>query len=784
MRSWLLERRRLGWALAGVALTVAVWAFAPGLVPLPRKLTEANSTVVQYADGTAAYVFLSPDEKWRAPADEVDPAYVTALLRLEDKRFSSHHGVDPLAVGRAALSNLAKGHRVSGASTLTMQLVRMLEPRPRTLRSKVIEAVRAYLLERRFSKAQILRAYLERVPFGRNIEGVEAAALAYFGHRANHLSPAEIATLLAVPQDPNDRFPSPQHQKALTRARDEIAGRLALEDALPRGPKGAQVTSGQVLAELRATTAPARLRPFPREAPHAAIWLHGLYPKQERIRTTLEAGAQRLSQKLLLGEKPGLALQGVHNGAVVVVDHATGQVVALAGNLDFWDSTSGGQIVGFDEPRSPGSTLKPFLYALAIDQGLTGPEMRVADVPATFGTYAPRNYDGEYSGLVTMEDALSRSLNLPFISLLQKVGVERFLAVLGHMGAASLNTEPGHYGLSAIVGGVELKPLEIAALYTTLAEGGEYRPLRLLADEPSPHPTQILSPGATYLARRALSLKDRPDFPSRRQFTQLPSGIHWKTGTSFGHRDAWAAGSDATHTAVVWLGNFDNHPSSALVGAEAAGPILFDVLEGLADRSRVAGPDVPPGDLVPVEVCAFSGHLATAACPRKRKALAVKNAVPTAPCPYHVALDVDVHTQLALTPLCRSGHAYERKLFTLLPTAVRRWMGDQLRDAVAPPAFAPGCVQPGGVPQIVSPAPGQVAMLIEAVPLEHQEVPLEAELEGAASALTWFVDGKLVGTAHPEERVWWTPRVGRHEVVVTTDSGAVARRAFEVRRAF
>jgi penicillin-binding protein 1C len=614
---------------------------------------------------------------------------------------------------------------------------------------------------------------------------VEAASLAYFGHRANHLSPAEIATLLAVPQDPNDRFPDLAHVRALTRARDDIAVRLAREDALPRGPKGAQVSSSQLLAELRSTPVATSLRSLPKEAPHAASWLHGLYPKRERLRTTLDAGAQRLSERLLLQEKAGLGLLGVHHGALVIVDHVTGRVVALAGSLDFWDGSSGGgQIVGFDQPRSPGSTLKPFLYALALDQGLVNPDMRVTDIPMTFGTYAPRNYDGEYAGLVTMEDALSRSLNLPFISLLQKVGVEHFLSTLGQMGATSLSAEPGHYGLSAIVGGVELKPLEIAALYATLAESGEYRPLRWLADEPTPSPTRVFSPGASYLTMRALSLKDRPDFPSRRQFSQLPSGIHWKTGTSFGHRDAWAAGSDATHTAVVWLGNFDNSPSAALVGAEAAGPILFDVLDALRDRSRVLGGAAPPEDLVPVEVCAFSGHRATAACPLRRKVLAVKSAVPTAPCPFHVALDVDVHTHLALSPLCRSGHDYERRVFTLMPAGVRRWMGDQLGSATEPPPFAPGCVESSGTPRIVSPSPGQVALLMEAVPLEHQEVPLEAELDGANSALSWFVDGRLVGTARPEERLWWTPRVGRHEVVVTTESGAVARRAFEVRHAF
>ncbi|MFY0574248.1 penicillin-binding transpeptidase domain-containing protein [Cystobacter fuscus] len=314
-------------------------------------------------------------------------------------------------------------------------------------------------------------------------------------------------------------------------------------------------------------------------------------PGQLVLRTTLDAGSQRLTERVMREAAPGLRAQAIHNGAAVVVDRERAEVVALVGSLDFFDTAHGGQIPGFATARSPGSALKPFIYALAIDEGLAGPEQRVADIPAAYGTYAPRNFDGKFQGLVRLESALSQSLNLPFVKLLQQLGVERFLGTLRLAGVTSLNPEPGHYGLSASVGGIELTPLEVAGLYLALAENGRARPLRVLAEDAPGEAQELFSRGAAWLTRRALSLKDRPDFPARRQLTGLPSQVHWKTGTSFGHRDAWAAGSGPRHTAVVWTGNFDNSPSVHLVGAETSGPLLFDILEGLAPRGRTEDPD-------------------------------------------------------------------------------------------------------------------------------------------------------------------------------------------------
>lgn len=794
----LVPKRRHTLLLAAAATAVPL-ALA-WLVPLPARLDTPPSVVVEWRDGGVAHVFVAPDGRWRPEVrpEEIDPAYLRALFRLEDRRFWYHPGVDPVAVLRAAASNLAHGRRMSGASTLTMQLVRLLEPRPRTFGSKVVEALRAVQLELRLPKRRILAAYLQFAPMGRNVEGVEAASLAWFGHRPTALSAAEVATLLAVPQDPNRRAPGRGHEARLRAARDGIARRLSALGALPHRA-GPAASDAAVLEEIAATPVPAMPRPFPRTAPHAAIWLRAAFPGQARIRSTLDAGVQRVADQIAGRAAPDLVVQGIHNGALVVVDHERGEVRALVGNLDFWDHSHGGQVVAFDVPRSPGSTLKPVLYALSVERGIAGPRTLVPDVPTAYGGYAPRNFDGRYDGLVTLDDALARSLNVPFVSLLREIGVEPFLGTLRTLGVRSLDPRPGHYGLSAAVGGIELSPLELAGIYTALARGGEWVELRTATsplqpgrpdrptgggrgEESPPARGRVLAPGATWLANQALALRDRPDFPSRRQLTGAPANVRWKTGTSFGHRDAWAAGSGPTHTAVVWLGNVDATSSRQLVGGEVAAPMLFDLLEALEERAAPPPPAPPPPDLAWVEVCALSGRAPTPACAERRLAPALRAAVPTEPCPYHRRVDVDLATGKALAPGCRDGRRHEPRDFVVWPASVRRWLRDQDRALPGPPDLLDGCA-PGGArkaPVLVSPAAGQVALLAPGVAAEEQEIPLEAEA-AADGRLSWFVDGELVGAARADERLWWPPRIGRHDVVVTDEAGLSARRVLEVR---
>jgi penicillin-binding protein 1C len=760
--------RGLAGVLATGTLAIALWVLTAWWAPLPARLSSAGSTVVVFADGSTAHVFLAPDDRWRIGDATVDPAYVDALLRYEDKRFWWHWGTDPVAVVRAVVVNLTAGRVRTGASTITSQLVRVLEPRPRSVWSKVVESHRALTLELRLDKQQILSNYLTFAPYGGNLEGVEAASLAYFGHSADALAADEIAVLLAVPQNPTARRPSVAHREVLRDARDGIGRFLHAEG----------VFDDVQLATVERSAVPTALRRFPRHAPHLATTLARRHAPGARIETTLDRGVQTVVEDLVALERERLERKGIANGAVVVVEHDTRAVRAVVGNLGFLEEGDGLQIPAFDVARSPGSTLKPFLYAMALDEGRLFPESLVTDLPVSWQGYAPKNYDERYRGLVRIEDALSQSLNVPFVQLLADLGVEPFLGKLRAMGADELDRRPGHYGLSLAAGGVELSPLTLAGLYATLAADGRYAPLRL---QPSPEAPSVpvFSPTATRLTARALRLRDRPDFPSRRLMSTVPPHLAWKTGTSFGHRDAWAAGFGARMTAVVWLGNLDYRPARALLGSEAAGPLLFDVLEAVDGRQL---PEEPPDDRVAVEVCAYSGMLPGDACPHRTTAYAPRTSVPTATCSFHVRRSVDTSTGEALSASCRTGRPWEERDYLVWPATVRRYLADRHGDLPPPPPWAAGCA-PGDAeaPVITSPEAGQIAVLIPGVAPEEQEVPLAADAAPDAR-LSWFVDGTFLGTFPAEERVWWTPTVGEHRVWVADAAGRGAERRFRVRR--
>lgn len=788
-------------ALFGAAV---LWGTAMSL-PLPERLRDRHSTVVEYGNGLPAHVFLSEDERWRigVSLDDVDPAYVDALVRFEDKRFHSHWGVDPIAVLRAAWLNVTFGRRMSGASTLTMQLVRVLEPRERTYVSKAIEAFRAWQIELRMDKDEILAAYLTYAPYGRNIEGVDAAALAYFGHRAREMSPTEIATLLAVPQNPNIRYPAPRNLERLRMSRNDIAQWLLDENVMPLGRDEGRVDPKTLWAQVKAAPVPRHLRPYPREIPHVAYWLRAMHPDRDRFQTTIDPGIQLTAERTLANHRDDAYASGVENAAAVVLDKQTGEVRALVGNFDFWSDRGGAQMPAFDLPRSPGSLLKPLLFAMATDRGATHPRHLVFDTPFEAGTYSPSNYDGTFRGLVRLDESLSKSLNIPFIRLLQQLGVSQFIGTLRTMDAAHLDEDPGFYGLSAAIGGVELTPLEVAGIYAMLGGDGAYRPVRLLrgqgrstADGPRRSPVDVelrseggsdaaqipmISPGAAWLTRKALRKRDRPGFHLRRVNPGAVK-IWWKTGTSYGHRDAWAAGGGPHFVTVVWMGNLNNASSAALVGADRSGPVLFDILEGIEFREGGRS-DPRPDDLARYEVCAYSGHLPTDACGATETVYGPLSNVPTDRCPYHVRVDVDDETGLALLPACRADREYTPTSFIRWPASVRRYMSDRSRAGPGIPALDPACGAHASTkpPTILSPPHDRTIVLVDGVAESDQEIPFEAEAEFAGVELSWFVNGKFVGTATADGRVWWEPSRGEHTVVVMDSAGHAAKRRVLVR---
>ncbi|MFU8803980.1 MAG: penicillin-binding protein 1C [Bradymonadaceae bacterium] len=745
--------------------------------------------VITYGDGSVAHVFLAPDERWRLNTrlSEVDPDYIEALIALEDKRFYSHLGVDPIAIVRACLSNVHRRRVVSGASTLTMQLVRMVEPRPRTMRSKVVEAFRATQLEMHMSKEEILEAYLRFLPFGRNVEGLEAATLAYFGQDASLLAPDQIATLLSVPQSPNRRFPNQYNGERLEQARNQIARDLLELGALPRGAASANLTDAQAIAQIEAAPVPERMQAFPRDMPHFAWWLRQRYPRAERLHTTVDPSTQRVVERILAVHQGRLEHLGANNASVVLVDHHTGEIKAIVGNLDFDDHRHGGQIAGFDVRRSTGSLLKPFLMAMAIDRGVAGPRHLVEDAPVDYGGYAPENYDGRFQGLVRLEDALGRSLNIPFVNLLQEVGAAQFLSSLQRLGAEGFEIVPGQHGLSVIVGGVEASPMEIARMYTALARGGDPAPMHFIHGGVAPGASMTSSRGelsaeSTWLVRQILKGRERPDIHHRGRFGGRTPHYSWKTGTSMGFRDAWTAGSGPSMTAVVWAGNFDNSSNTGIIGQQAAAPLFFDIMEAVDPAPR-AQLDTRPMGLADVEVCAYSGHIATSACEHTERVALPRKSVPTRACPFHVHVDLDRATGQIVTPSCRGDREIETRTFVTWPARVGLFMADRGVVSTPMPAYAPGCAPVGrsSGPRVTSPPSDTVLALIPGMPLESQHVPLEAIAQDTSAELSWFASGKFLGTVKAGDRLWWKPEPGEHEFVVMDAEGRSASRWLQVR---
>ncbi|HSI40326.1 MAG TPA: penicillin-binding protein 1C [Xanthobacteraceae bacterium] len=574
-----------GSTLAGAALIAAAAAgwVAHVRAAAPPAPAPAISAEVLDRDGRLLRPFALTDGRWRLAADlaATDRRYLAMLVAYEDRRFYAHSGVDLRALGRAAFQLLTNGRIVSGGSTITMQVARLLQPREggtlaARLAAKFAEMRRAIELEARLSKDEILALYLTLAPYGGNLEGVRAASLAYFGKEPRRLALAEAALLVALPQAPEARRPD----------RAVAAARLGRERVLARLAE--QGLYGIPEVELaRATPVPARRLALPSLAPHAAEAARRERPGAQTQRLAIERAAQQrledLARERTRGLEPGVSL------AFVVVDNASGEVLARVSGADAADRGRAGAVDLTRAVRSPGSTLKPFIYGLAFEDGIAHPETLIEDRPTRFGAYAPENFDLAFQGTVPVRHALQWSLNVPAVALLQAVGPQRLASRLAGAGTR-LELPPGEVpGLAIGLGGVGVRLEDLAALYADIARGGAARPLRDRLDGPATAvtaaPSRLLSPvAAWYLAD---TLAGTP--PPR---NSAGGRIAFKTGTSFGYRDAWAIGFDGRRTIAVWVGRPDGQPVPGMIGRTAAAPLLFDAFARLASRPA-ALPDPP-----------------------------------------------------------------------------------------------------------------------------------------------------------------------------------------------
>src|ERR1700687_5532303 len=568
-------------AAAGLIMVAAFAVWVVSLGPLPLAQARQVSTTIVDRNGKLLRAYAMADGRWRLPVDaktNVDPGYLKLLLAYEDRRFRSHAGVDPFALGRAALQLITRGHIVSGGSTITMQLARLMEPRrERSVYAKLRQMVRALEIERQLNKDQILDLYLALAPYGGNLEGVRAASIAYFGKEPKRLSLAESALLVALPQSPEtrslDRYPD-----AARAARDRVLDRM-VEDGR---------VSAEDVAQAKATLVPRLRKPMPILAPHFADQAIANVKDAPVIVLTLDSSLQKVFEAL--ARDRAIALGPNISVAIVAVDNESGDVLARIGSPDYFDDRRAGQGDMTRGVRAPGSTLKPFIYGLAFEDGFVHPESLIDDRPIRFGSYAPENFDMTFQGTVPVRKALQLSLNVPAIALLDRVGASRLSSRLKQAGANLVLPKDEAPGLAMGLGGVGGTLQDLVHLYPGLARLGTTRPLREIAKDEPRDSLRLMDQVAAWQVSNVLIGTPPPENAAHNR-------IAVKTGTSYGYRDAWSVGFDGRITIGVWVGRPDGAPVPGLVGRTAAAPILFDAF-ARTGKLPASLPKPPKGTLV------------------------------------------------------------------------------------------------------------------------------------------------------------------------------------------
>lgn len=765
------------WLAAPVVLLALLW-LADRLFPLPLPEDDL-ARVVLAEDGTPLWRFADRDGVWRYPVtpDQVSPYYLEALLTYEDRWFYRHPGVNPLALGRAAWQNLSGGRVLSGGSTLSMQVARLLDPHGRSLPGKFKQLWRTAQLEWHLSKAEILGLYLNRAPFGGTLQGVAAASWSYLGKSPASLTRAEAALLAVLPQAPSRLRPDRHPQRAQA-ARDKVLRRLAGFGVWPQAAVADALQEPVLLAP----------RQEPRLAPLLARRLNspGSPPL---IRTTLDAALQRRLEDLLLGWRARLPERT--SAAILVVEQPGMAVRAYLGSLDIGDARRFGHVDMISAQRSPGSTLKPFLYGLALDAGLIHSESLLQDVPRRYGDYRPGNFAAGFSGAVSASQALATSLNLPAVQLLEAYGPKRFAGELCSAGVPLALPPLAEPNLALILGGAGSRLEELVGGYSAFARGGKAARLRFQPQAPL-HERRLLSPGAAWIVRRILAGQARPDRDPRAQLVQRPS-LAWKTGTSYGFRDAWAIGVAPRYVIGVWIGRPDGTPVPGQFGLASAAPLLLQVHDLLAGRDSQRGLGVPadpqPAEVGVAAICWPLGQPLAKDHPNCRRQRFAWTLAGTTP-PTLQALDqplglglretIWLNAQgLRVAATCPGAQAHSLALW---PAPLEPWLPRRERRSARLPAIDPACP-----PQYASlAAPLSIVGVREGDRLRRPATsaePLRLRLSalGGSGRRWWFVDGRPLGETAAEVEFSHTfGRSGRYQLSVLDESGQTARLAFRV----
>jgi penicillin-binding protein 1C len=672
--------------LALLFIVFLTWGFYL-FIPLPDPLFENDYSMVVYdRDDHILRVFLNQKEQWCFPPEEennIPEKLKIAVLNYEDRFFFSHRGVNPFAVFRAIYQNTSTGKRISGASTITMQLARLMQPKLRTLSNKLMETFQATKIELTHSKKQILCQYLSHAPYGGNIIGYQAASIKYFNKTAFDLTWSEAAILAVLPNSPG--LISPHiNQVELIQKKNRILKTLFDRGLIDR--ETFQLAVSEPLQNKETT--------FPMIAPHfcQSIKNHSPYQGQS-FHSTIDLNLQKTVQRIIHQQIEFLQNFGISNASALVAETRSGKIRAYIGSQDFFDNVSQGQVDGVIAPRSSGSILKPFLYALSIDEGIILPSTLIKDIPSFFGKFSPSNANKKFSGVVSARDALIQSLNVPAVRLLFSYGYYSFYLFLKNAGLTTLFRMPDDYGLPLILGGAEVNLWDLVKLYRGLANYGTFSDLQIQErDTPEKYNIKnqtlknsseygvnknLISPGACWLTLDILNQLKRPGAEYYWEQYQQQWPIAWKTGTSYGQRDAWAVGVSPQWTIGVWVGNFSGEANPELSGAKCSGPILFDIFNSLPKDAHKSWFTKPTKNLKMIKVCLQSGFLAGENCPDPALVPAPNKMKSLKLCPYHKGIYVDSDKQFQVCSLCWQPGNYSKQVYFTYPAEVAQYLRER-----------------------------------------------------------------------------------------------------------
>jgi len=745
--------KRLG--LAIVALIV-LFFLLNWIFPLPDKIEY--SPIVTDNKGEVINAYLTSDQKWRMKTelDEISPLLRKTIITKEDKYFYSHPGVNVFAVTRAFFKNLFRMKRTSGASTITMQVARALEPRKRNILSKIIEMFRAFQLELKYSKDEILQMYLNLVPYGGNIEGVKSASQLYFKKNPDHLSLAEITALSIIPNRPsslvmgknNDRIIEERNRWLKKFAKDKVFTEKEIEDAL-----------AEPLIASRGTV--------PHYIPHLAYKLK----KQggDLIRTNIDLNTQLKTEKLVEDYIRTQRLRNIKNAAIVIIDNKTHKVITYVGSSGFADSTDGGQVNGANAIRQPGSTLKPLLYALCFDEGLLTPKAVVTDVAVNYQGYAPENYDQKFNGYVTVEYSLDHSLNIPAVKSLKLLGRDKLIHKLFECEFKQIQKDQRKLGLSMILGGCGTTLEEMTGLFSIFANDGDFYSPAYLKTDTNHSKKNIVSPAAVYMINEILSKVGRPDFPLNWSATERMPKIAWKTGTSYGRRDAWSIGYNKNYTVGVWVGNFSGVGVADLSGANVATPLLFKIFNTI-DYDSDEEWFQQPKDCDIRKVCSETGLIPTDHCTNLTTDYFIPLISSNQTCNNWQEIMVSEDEKISYCKSCAPQNGYKKKWYKLMEPDMQSWYEDNRIAYTKIPAHNPDCelIFKGNAPFITFPVNGSEYLISKKSP---DPLQLVCKTSNDVSKVFWYINDKFYKSANTGEKQFFVPLEGSVKISCTDDKG-------------